>query len=97
MLSETHLEPLESNDVFGPSLSHNTCNEKHCITFADFRDLHPAGGLVLQDAPAPDAAGLLLRHLGLARGHGRLLLPEGARQGGVQRRHYCGCREATQL
>ena len=48
------------------------------ITISDFRYLHPACGLVLQDASAPDAAGLLLRHLRLARGHGRLLLPQGA-------------------
>ena len=32
---------------------------------------------MLQDAPAPDAAGFLLRHLGLPRGHGGLLLLEG--------------------
>ena len=96
MLSEIQLEPLESNDVFVTVIKPQYMIS-NVFPFADFRDLHPAGGLVLQDAPAPDAAGLLLRHLGLARGHGRLLLPEGARQGGVQGRHYCGCREAAQL
>ena len=52
-------------------------SDKHCISSSDIRYLHPAGGLVLQDAPATDAAGLLLWHLSLARGHGGLLLPEG--------------------